>query len=1035
MEITIRDLNSLPCVYKGQNHLIYLMDKHAHAKPMAIKILRPDYTAPHKLKSMTNEYNITRNLNVPGIRKSYKYTTIDERPALILEYIEGETLRKFFLKYRPSLSEILSVFISITEALNNIHSKHIIHRNISSTNIICHRLTGTIIDFGIAESDSYGDYFEISEVFTELLQYISPEQTGRINRTVDQRTDLYSLGIVFYEMLTGELPFNTTSVSELIHCHIARNPVTVLEINAEVPAILSDIVAKLMAKAPQDRYQSACGLKIDLENCLKQVLHRGHIDSFEPGRHDISGIFHIPDKLYGRDIELKTLATAFEQVSNGQGAVIMVCGDSGTGKSSLIRELHQYVIKKKGYFIKGKYDEYQKNIPYHALTQAFSEFIELLLTESTLQLDRWKRDILEAIGSNIALLTEIIPKLELIVGKEPPVSSGDNGEVRDIFHHIFINFVKVIATREHPLVLFIDNLQWADMASLNLLRLLMKGIKNQYLLLIGSYRSSDTGISHPLIKIIGDLTDISTIYVGNISVEVINNLVSDILKCEKSYSEALAILVNEKTGGNALFVIQFLQSLYKEKILLFDPVMRKWKWDTEKIRTMDMTDNVLTLMKQEIRKLPANTSELLSMAACIGNRFTIEDLANIAGLSYQKTIDGISPAIKKRLILPSEKIHQSIMVPDINHGTGEKHHFEFLHERIKKVSYSIISRKNMKTIHLKLGRLQLQNTQKTELEEKIFHITDHFNEGFQYINDEEEKIRLVELNLIAARKAKRASAYQSAIWYLSMGTGILPSNKWSEYYELTVSLYVEAVEAEYLSSNFERAELLSTEVLRHVIDLQTRIKIYEFIVLFYTIQNQNFMAIEAGMEALELLSLPLPSEDKKIKRETEKSMKDISDKIDKIEDIFYLPVMYDKDKLTVMRILMKLTSPACRVNPLLLQLIISRMIILSINHGNSPESAFAYGWYGAFLCCKYGDKEQGYRFGELSIKLLDLLNLSELEVRTRFLFNVLVRHWKYHMRETSRTLETLYKSDTKKWDIEYIYYSAIHHCSYLFCTG
>ncbi|MCK5132906.1 MAG: PAS domain S-box protein [Candidatus Sabulitectum sp.] len=1042
MRISKQEFVSLQCIHQGSNFMIYRWDTSEYG-PVVIKLPENDIPEPGLIARLRREYELTEDLKIPGVRRAYETIMIDHRPALVLQYIEGATIRETLVEKPWTLSGTLTVAISIAKALGEIHCRSIIHKNINSHNIVVNReeQTATIIDFGLAVKDDPADKRRLqhSEVLESALHYISPEQTGRMNRFVDYRTDLYSIGVVIYEMLTGELPFDTSVASELIHCHIAKPPKPVCKLNVEIPKAVSDIVMKLMAKDAEDRYQSAYGLETDLANCLDQLLKTGTINEFNLAEKDYSGRFQISHKIYDREEEIQTILGAYNRVEKGTNETILVFGQSGVGKTLLISEIQKYVVDKRGYFISGSHDRYRSNIPFSAMIHAFTILVNQILSESTQRLARWKEKIAKAVGSNGQLLVEMIPAMELIIGPQQPVRELGPTEAQYRFHDVLQRFLKTIALKEHPLVIFIDNLQWVDVASMDFLKFLMTGADNQYILFIGAYRDDETGADHPLTMAVAEMkqarANINSIHLNSISVGVLNQLISEMLQCAPNYSKTLAQMIYEKTAGNPFVSIRFLTSLYEEGVLSFNFVKRKWHWDIDRIRAKRVTDSVADLMIQKVEKLSANTRRILAVAACIGNSFDLKTLAAIERKPDKVVSDSLLESVKAGLVLPQDENSTMMPVFDDEQIIAEDTGFEFCDERIRQASIGLLSKKIRQSVQLAIGRLLLKDTKEVELEKTIYEIVDHINDGFQYIKGKKEQLRLAELNLIAGRKAKNATAYQAAIWYLSMGIGLLKPDKWDRYYELTLKLYLEAVEAEYLSTNFERAELLSGEILKHARKFPEKIKVYELSILFYTAQNRNLEAINSGLEALEILGVSLPTDPEEINTYIEKSYNELSGEIERIEVLTDLPLMRDERRLAAMRILMNMTLPATKARLGLLPVIVFKMVTMSLKHGNSPTAAFVYGSHAAILIGAFGDIETGYRFGQLSVKMLEIFDATEIKAKVVFMFNTFVKHWKNDIAETIEPLKEVYQCGIETGDFEYAYYGALNHCSYLFCTG
>jgi len=1011
-------------IYESKKSKIYLVDDNEWNRPVVMKILNFEFPTPNDIAQFYNEYDIIEGLDLKGTRNVLKRSKEKNRHALFLDWFEARTLKDVFQKKQNDILDFLYMAVGAADALGEIHQHNIIHKDISPFNILVNlqERSVKIIDFGISTRfDLKHHYLGNPELLEGTLAYNSPEQTGRMNRTVDYRTDLYSLGVTFYEALAGRLPFPAIDAMELVHAHIAQIAEPVNTVNPIVPAVIGKIIGKLMAKNAEDRYQSAYGLKYDLEICLGQFEKTGNIPDFPLGQRDYSGKFLIQQKLYGREHEIDDLMAAYQHCAKGAKELMLVSGYSGTGKSALVREIHKPITESHGYFIEGKFDQFQRSVPYFAILQAFGEMINILLTESQAILDAYRTTIQEAVGTEGKVITDVIPQLERIIGLQPPVPEVGGAEAQNRFNYVFRKLVSAISTKEHPLVLFIDDLQWADSSSLSLLKVLMTDRESKHILCICAYRDNEVSASHPFIITVGEMKEegaqVNTISIGNLSRENVNELIADAVNTTTDKTEALTQLVYQKTSGNAFFVNQFLKSLYQEKLLWFNFDTLQWEWDLVKATEKNITDNVVELMAGKIKKLPEATQKPLKTGACIGNSFDAATLSMIENLGEEEIIKNLGEALAEGLIVPAGKV------------------FRFTHDRIQQAVYSLIDEKERNQAHLRIGRLLLANIPEDKKETRLFDIINQWNWGKDIITDPGEKELLANLNLEAGRKAKQSSAFKAALEYYETGIFLLKEDPWNAQYELCRNLYTEATEAAYLNGDFATMDKYYPIVLKNTRDLLEKVKPYEIRILAYKAENKLLDAIKTGLELLKQLGEDFPSKPTMVHvmLDLVKTKIKLSGKTnDKLKD---LPAMTDEHKIAAMRIMADIASSSYWATPTLFPLVIFRMVNLSLKYGNTAISAFAFATYGVIMCGVLGQMRNGYEFGKLGLILLEKYNAKEWKTQIYTPIYALIVNWNEHVHNTLRPLQESYHIGMETGAIEFACINTNIYCIHAYLSG
>ncbi|MFK8186013.1 MAG: PAS domain S-box protein [Phormidesmis sp.] len=1020
-------------LYRGRRTAVYRGISDGQQRPVVIKLLCSDCPRPSELVKFRNQYVVASNLSIAGTVKPLALKPWRNGYALVMEDFGGLALGDYVRNQKLSWQAVLAIALQLTDILHDLHKARVIHKDIKPANILIHPETKQIqlIDFSLASLlPKEKQELKSPNAVEGTLAYLAPEQTGRMNRGIDYRADFYAFGVTLYELFTGQLPFISDDLMELVHCHIAKAPVAVHDMNAQVPAPLSAIVAKLMAKNAEARYQSALGLKHDLQVCLNQCQASEQIETFELGQRDMSDRFLIPEKLYGREADVKTLLDAFKRVSQGTSELMLVAGYSGVGKTALVKEVHKPIVAKRGYFVQGKYDQFNRDLPFSAFVQALRDLMGQLLGESDAQLQEWNEKILEAVGENGQVLIEVIPELEKIIGQQPPIPKLSGNAARNRFNLLFEKFIAVFTTQEHPLTLFLDDLQWVDSASLSLLQVLMGESQTGYLLLVGAYRDNEVFLTHPLTLTLKELeqrqTTISTISLAPLSSLSVNQLVAESLSCELILATPLMDIVYHKTRGNPFFTIQFLKGLYEDRLITFARNLGYWECDLGQVRAAALTDDVVEFMIGRLHKLSSATQKVLKLAACIGNHFDLETLAIICEAPSVEVANDLWIALKGGLVLPQSetyKFFQGMIEQDKPQNFLVN--YTFLHDRVQQAAYALIEKDKQQIIHLNIGRLLLQKFSSKEQYRNLFKIVNQLNMGISLIKQPREIEDLVQLNLEAAQKAKSSAAYNASANYSSIAIELLhhdviSAEPWQTHSGLMLTLHNLQAEVSYLNGEYEASQQQTQTIINQTQDPLDQVKAYETRISLFVAQGKCQKALDVGLEIFSLLDV---------------SLDDVPLANIDIDRLYRLAAISNSRIIAALSILSKLWAPALISGSELLPKVILTMLNLSVTHGNSAIGAFSYSLYGMLLCAQMTDIELGYRFGKLALHTLERYENAELTCKVNQLFHAFIRNWKESARDRVECLADNVLIGLEMGDIEFACYASINYCDNLFLIG
>ncbi|CAN5924293.1 hypothetical protein BH11MYX4_BH11MYX4_04320 [soil metagenome] len=1016
---TIPGFEITEVVHASAPRVVYRGTRRADGEPVILKTLLAQYPRKRDVAEIRREYQIADRLRLDGVIRVHSLVTFGAGNVAIEMEPFGLSLADTMAERNGSpfsIERFFDVAVRLAQILGRLHEHNVVHKDVAPRNVLIEPSTGELrlIDFGIAsELSRERPAVTLSVRLEGSLPYISPEQTGRMNRDVDYRSDYYSLGCTFFELLTGRLPFSAETALEWVHQHISQPAPSARALRPEVPEVLSRIVAKLMSKSVEDRYQSTFGLIADLERC------RASSAPLLLGEVDVSRKFQIPQNLYGRERELEQLRGMFDDVAHGLPRVCLVSGDAGVGKSALVNELSKSIVGKNGYLIQGKFDQFLQSSAYRAFGLAFRGLLQQLLGESEQRLERWRRALRSALGPNGRLIADLVPELELIIGAQPSVPELPPTEAQNRFQLVFVSFIKVFANEEHPLVVFMDDLHWSDIPTLHLIQRLVTARELAHLFIIGAYRSAEVVAGHPLrlaMNEIGKTREVVDLALEPLDHDAVARLTADTLHCGVERARPLGDLIHDKTRGNAFFISQLLGSLDEQGAIAFDPDKGQWTWDIEVARRAESGDNVVDFMVTSLRRLSEETQRVLELAACIGNTFDLETLSVIHQRSMEETGAALGEAVQRNVLSPLTDDYTLV---------GFNATYKFQHDRVQQAAYALIDGDRRQSVHLSVGRLIQAHTTKEELDGRLIDIVGHLNAGRALIEDVEERRELARLNLRAGLEAQRSSAYESALGFLRIGREMLPADAWTSDYDLTLALSTAYQQCAYLTGDYDEANAWTETMLQRARTPLEKAEILSARTRQYATIGKMRESIRAAIAGLSLLGVGFTEKPgpEAVAEEVAAVARNLAGR--SIPDLIHAPALTEPSERVAMRLLMEI-FPAAFLSGSgdLFPYLVLKSVNISLRHGTGPESAFSYAAYGMLLCGALNDPALGFEYGKLAVAMNEQLDDIALKSRVIYVYAMFVHHWSAHWSSMTPWFRKGIEAGYQSGDLLYLAYSA-----------
>ncbi|MEY2935869.1 MAG: hypothetical protein RL033_6618, partial [Pseudomonadota bacterium] len=993
----------------GDSARVRMARRCSDGRRVRIKVTRRDFPRPEELAQVRHELSLLQQLAGAPVAHALELVRVGSGLGLVLEDAGEQSFDRLFPSGATSLELWLRLAVGAAEALEAVHARGVLHKDIKPQHFfVTDDERVVLIDFSIATTIGHEETRpEGLDTLEGTLPYISPEQTGRMNRSVDRRSDLYSFGVTLYQTLTGVLPFTATDPLELVHCHIARFPSPPCSVEPSIPQQVSDLVLRLLAKVAEERYQTADGVRADLARCLEQLCEHGRIEPFPLGQEDHSDSLQIPQKLYGRGADLAALQERFESAKQGSAELVLITGSSGIGKSALVHELYKD-LGRGGQLIGGKFDQFNRSVPYAAIAQACAELVQAQLASAPTVLAAWTERVRDALGGNARVLIDIVPSLTLVLSEPAPLPELGPAESQHRFERTFLRFLAASAAPGRPLVLLLDDLQWADAASLRLLKLVLSNPEQRCLLCIGNYRDREVDAVHPLTQLIAEVharRPIAQLQLEPLSEPHVLELLRDTLPRRTGDLATLAALITRKTGGNPFFVGQFLQEIARQGLLSFDPVGHCWRWDAAAIEAARVTDNVVDLVVEKLVRLEPRTREVLKLAACIGHRFDSHELAVVSGSSPREVAAGLWQALEQGFVVPLDKSYRLLShqtEPAISASTSASDaltaHYRFTHDRVQQAAYAMIPAAERGPLHLRIGRHWLEQAPEGPLlEERLFEVVGHLNLGRDQLADAAERLTLARLNLRAAGRAKAAAAHATALELVAISRSLLGAQPWQEQPDLAYAVQLVTAECSYLSGSVKPAFQAIEQLEQNARHLLERVPARNLRTILLTNQGRLTEANRESVETIRLLGVEMPEPTDKaalgqaIGQEFGAFQGALTGR--SIESLAEIPAMTEPEKLALVHTFALAIPAAFQSNQELMVLMVLKGVQLPLRHGTAPVSPFFYEQYGIVHTVVTGDYATSYRFGQLGISLSQRPEHAAARGAVHFIYAGFLCHW------------------------------------------